>query len=114
MAFSASLRRSARCAGRLRCGARSSVASQNSLRSLRSLRSNNCDESDHEAREYDRLPGLIDELEAEQMVLGALLADGSVYATDPDRAAAAQARRAAIDAELLRALERWEALGSGR
>ena len=37
-------------ARRLRCGARSSVASQNSLRSLRSLRSNNCDESDHEAR----------------------------------------------------------------
>ena len=39
---------------RLRCGARPSVASQNSLRSLRSLRSNNCDESVHEAREYAR------------------------------------------------------------
>jgi hypothetical protein len=40
---------------RLRCGARPSVASQNSLRSLRSLRSDNCDESDHEARCARRL-----------------------------------------------------------
>ncbi len=67
-----------------------------------------------EQREFDQLPALIDTLEAEQKSLGALLADGLVYATDPDRAAAAQARHAAIDAELLRALERWEALGSGR
>ena len=42
-------------ARRLRCGARSSVASQNSLRSLRSLRSDSCDESDHEARCARRL-----------------------------------------------------------
>ena len=35
---------------RIRCGARPSVASQNSLRSLRSLGSKSCDESDHEAR----------------------------------------------------------------
>ena len=40
---------------RLRCGARPSVASQNSLRSLRSLRSDNCDESVHEARCARRL-----------------------------------------------------------
>ena len=39
-ACSASLRRSARGAGRLHCAARSSGPSQNSLRSLRSLRSN--------------------------------------------------------------------------
>jgi len=37
-------------ARRLRCGARPSVASQNSLRELRSLGSNSCDESVHEAR----------------------------------------------------------------
>ncbi len=67
-----------------------------------------------EQREFDQLPALIDALEVEQKSLAALLADGSVYATQPDRAAAAQARHAAIDAELLRALERWEALGSGR
>ena len=37
-------------ARRLRCDARSGVASQNSLRALRALRSNNRDEHDHEAR----------------------------------------------------------------
>ena len=67
-----------------------------------------------EQRELDQLPGLIDALEAEQKALGALLADGSVYSSDPDRAATAQTRHAAIDAELLRALERWESLGSSR
>jgi hypothetical protein len=40
---------------RLRCGARPSVASQNSLRELRSLRSNKCDESEDEARCARRL-----------------------------------------------------------
>ncbi|MEO6410097.1 MAG: ATP-binding cassette domain-containing protein, partial [Burkholderiaceae bacterium] len=67
-----------------------------------------------EQRELDQLPGLIDALEVEQKALGVLLADGSVYSSDPDRAAAAQTRHAAIDAELLRVLERWESLGSGR
>ncbi|MEO7150939.1 MAG: ATP-binding cassette domain-containing protein [Burkholderiaceae bacterium] len=66
-----------------------------------------------EQRELDQLPGLIDGLETEQKALGALLADASLYTTDPDRAAQAQARYAAIDDALLRALERWEALGSG-
>ncbi len=62
----ASARRGGRCpagahavavgaARRLRCGARPSVASQNSLRSLRSLRSDNCDESVYEARCARRL-----------------------------------------------------------
>ena len=37
-------------AGHVPCGARPSVAPQNSLRSLRSLRSNSCGESVHEAR----------------------------------------------------------------
>jgi hypothetical protein len=46
----ASVRWSARCAGRLPCGARACGASRNSLRELRSLRSDNRDESDHEAR----------------------------------------------------------------
>ena len=40
---------------RLRCGARPSLASQNSLRSLRSLRSDSCDESVYEARCARRL-----------------------------------------------------------
>jgi len=65
-----------------------------------------------EQREFDALPDRIDALEAEQKVLGAQLADAAFYAKEPDRAAAAQARHAQIDAELLRALERWEELGS--
>ena len=51
-------------------------------------------------------------MEAEQKSLGALLADAAIYAREPDRAAAAQARYAALDNELLAALERWEVLGA--
>ena len=65
-----------------------------------------------EQRELDELPARIEALEAEQKVLGALLADGSVYTKEPDRAAQAQARYGRIDDELLLAMERWEALGS--
>ena len=65
-----------------------------------------------EQREFDALPERIDALEAEQKALGAQLADAAFYAKEPDRAAAAQARHAQIDAELTRLLERWEALGS--
>jgi ATP-binding cassette subfamily F protein uup len=65
-----------------------------------------------EQRELDELPGRIEALEQEQKTLGALLADGAVYATDPSRAAQAQARYAAIDDELLAAMERWEVLGA--
>ena len=65
-----------------------------------------------EQRELDQLPAAIEALEAEQKTLGSLLADGSIYAADPGRAAQAQARHAAIDDALLRALERWETLGS--
>jgi len=65
-----------------------------------------------EQRELDELPQRIEALEAEQKDLGALLADASVYSTDPDRAMKAQARYAQIDDELLAALERWESLGS--
>jgi len=65
-----------------------------------------------EQRELDALPERIEALEAEQKELGKLLADAQVYAKEPDRAATAQARYAQIDAELTRALERWEELGS--
>jgi ABC transport system ATP-binding/permease protein len=65
-----------------------------------------------EQRELDALPARIEALEAEQKSLSALLADGAVYSSDPDRAAKAQARHAAIDDELLAALERWESLGT--
>jgi ABC transport system ATP-binding/permease protein len=63
-------------------------------------------------RELDGLPARIDALEAEQRDLATLLADAGVYTSDPARAAQAQARHAALDAELMLALERWEALGA--
>ena len=63
-----------------------------------------------EQRELDDLPQRIEQLEAEQKSLGVLLADAQIYRSDADRAALAQARYAAIDTELTRALERWEAL----
>ncbi|MDQ6680997.1 MAG: ATP-binding cassette domain-containing protein [Pseudomonadota bacterium] len=65
-----------------------------------------------EQRELDALPARIEVLEAEQKALGALLGDAAVYAREPDRAAAAQARYAQIDRELSSALERWELLGA--
>jgi ABC transport system ATP-binding/permease protein len=63
-------------------------------------------------RELDGLPARIEAMEAEQKALSALLADASVYTSDPARAAQAQARHAALDDELLAALERWESLGA--
>ena len=66
-----------------------------------------------EQRELDALPGLIDSLEQEQKALHEELADGGLYSSDPVRAVALTERSAAIDDELMAALERWEALGSG-
>ena len=40
------------------------------------------------------------------------LADGTIYSRDAQRATALHARDAAIDEELMAALERWEALSS--
>ena len=64
-----------------------------------------------EQREYDALPGLIEQLETEQAQLNQQLADGSLYASDPAGASAKAARVLQIDDELLVALERWEILG---
>jgi ATP-binding cassette subfamily F protein uup len=63
-----------------------------------------------EQRELDELPQRIESLEREQQALATLLADGSLYASDPSRAVQAQTRHAQIDDELMQALERWEAL----
>ena len=64
-----------------------------------------------EQREYDSLPGLIKQLEAEQAKLNRLLADGSLYVSDPKKAADMAARITQIDDELLSAMERWEVRG---
>ncbi|HEY1230306.1 MAG TPA: ATP-binding cassette domain-containing protein, partial [Ramlibacter sp.] len=65
-----------------------------------------------EQRELEALPALIEGLETEQAALNAELADGSLYASDPGRAAQLATRSAAIEDELMAALERWDALGS--
>jgi ATP-binding cassette subfamily F protein uup len=65
-----------------------------------------------EQRELEALPQRIDQLEAEQRELQALLADGTIDGSDPQRARAAVQRSAQIEDELMQALERWEALGS--
>jgi ATP-binding cassette subfamily F protein uup len=63
-----------------------------------------------EQRELETLPGTIAGLEAEQVELGKLLEDATLYQSDPATAQQAAARLAAIDDELLECLERWELL----
>jgi ABC transport system ATP-binding/permease protein len=63
-------------------------------------------------RELDSLPGKIESFENEQTTLRAELAEGSVFAKDPDRATALLKRDAEIESALLVALERWENLSS--
>lgn len=63
-----------------------------------------------EQRELDQLPDQIAALEAEQQALHAALADGTLFSTDPARAATMTTRAAAIDDELMTALERWTSL----
>jgi len=61
-------------------------------------------------RELDALPAQIQSLETEQMEIAARLADPALYQSDAKGAAKLQVRSEAIDAELLDALARWEAL----
>lgn len=65
-----------------------------------------------EQRELDQLPAQISALEAEQKELQHALADGSLYSSDPARAAAMTTRASAIDEELMSALERWTHLSA--
>jgi len=67
-----------------------------------------------EQRELDALPSLIESLEQEQRSISDTLQDGSLYSLDPERAVALAERSAAIEDELMAALERWESLGSGQ
>ncbi|MGB4674409.1 MAG: ATP-binding cassette domain-containing protein [Azovibrio sp.] len=63
-----------------------------------------------EQRELEALPERIAALEAEQAGLTARLEDPALYQQDPELARQASERLAAIEAELLALLERWEAL----
>jgi len=65
-----------------------------------------------EQRELEGLPALIESLEQEQRDIHGALADGRLYGDDPERAAQLATRSAAIEDELMAALERWEALGA--
>src|SRR5471030_2593597 len=67
-----------------------------------------------EVRELEALPAQIAALEAEQKSIAAKLEDGSAFAKDPKEGTRLTARHAAIDEELLVALERWEELEAKR
>ena len=63
-----------------------------------------------EQRELDGLPDLIASLEDEQRQIQQVLADPEVYVKDAARATQLHQRDAEIEAALMHALERWEAL----
>ncbi len=65
-----------------------------------------------EQKELEQLPATVEALEVEQKMLNEQLADGSLYASDGIKATAMMTRIAAIEEELLLALERWEALSA--
>ncbi len=65
-----------------------------------------------EQRELEALPERMAALENEQKAIDDQLADGSLYANDPARAAQLAQRHAAIEDELMAALERLEALSA--
>ncbi|AET88613.1 MULTISPECIES: ATP-binding cassette domain-containing protein [Caballeronia] len=67
-----------------------------------------------EQRELEALPARIAELENEQKAIGAQLEDGSIFAKDAKEGARLSERHAAIEEELLVALERWEELEAKR
>jgi ATP-binding cassette subfamily F protein uup len=56
------------------------------------------------------LPTQIEALELEQHLIGEKLADGEIYRSSPEEVKRLQARNAAIEAELLAVLARWEEL----
>ena len=61
-----------------------------------------------EQKELDGLPALIQTLESQQKAIGQELFDGSLYASNPKRAAELTAKNAKMDDELLDAMQRWE------
>jgi ABC transport system ATP-binding/permease protein len=65
-----------------------------------------------EQRELDGLPAKIEALETEQADIAQRLADASTYTKTPQQVPALHTRHAAIDDELLVAMERWETLSA--
>lgn len=66
----------------------------------------------NEKRELEQLPERIDALEKEQAEIGALLSGTDIYQKEPERVSTLQSRFAAIETELVMALERWEELSN--
>ncbi|MCP3726727.1 ATP-binding cassette domain-containing protein [Paraburkholderia sp. CNPSo 3272] len=67
-----------------------------------------------EQRELEELPRRIEALETEQKTIGAKIEDGSIFAKDAAEGTRLTERYAAIEEQLLVALERWEELESKR
>ena len=67
-----------------------------------------------EQRELEALPEKIASLEAEQKAIGAQIEDGSIFVKDAQEGTRLTERYAAIDEELLVAIERWDELESKR
>jgi ATP-binding cassette subfamily F protein uup len=67
-----------------------------------------------EQRELEALPERIAALEAEQKAIAAQIEDGSIFVKDAQEGARLTERYAAIDDELLVAIERWDELESKR
>ncbi|TAG82127.1 MAG: ATP-binding cassette domain-containing protein [Burkholderiales bacterium] len=63
-----------------------------------------------EQRELDELPAKIEAFEKEQTEINSQLAEGSVFRTDPKRAAEIAKRASELDEMILEAMTRWEAL----
>lgn len=68
----------------------------------------------NETRELDALPTKIETLEREQADITARLGDTAIYRDNPDQAKALQLRFAAIEAELMSCLARWDELEAKR
>ena len=69
-------------------------------------------ENEEPLRRMLDLRAQIASLESEQQALQEALADGTLYSTDPARAAVMTARAGTIEDELMAALERWTALSA--
>ncbi|MGL4233742.1 MAG: ATP-binding cassette domain-containing protein [Casimicrobium sp.] len=65
-----------------------------------------------EQRELDQLPAQIEALEKEQTELNSKMADGSIFRTDPKRAAEISKRANELDDLILNAMTRWEELAA--
>ncbi len=100
-------------AGKAKNGPDAEISSQNSAKPLSNLAAPLLKKklSYKEQREFDGLPARISALETEQKTVQAELTTGTVFATDPQRAAQLSERNAEIDDALLDAMERWEQLG---